>query len=150
MLFKCTYLLFIIAIASNLTLLIGYYHGVLLKDVNADLLFEDMCLKGLLNADQQSLVSSGHSVHYRNWLLLEYIRCMEADCFLMFCELVHNLWPEVGSQLIYGMYILTYNHECSAVQLKVNLTPAGNILVQRKNKSIPYQIHVNNDKNNKN
>jgi len=92
-----------IAKASPLTILIGYYHGVLLRDINADSLFNDMCSGYLLNSHDQSVISTGHSVHYRNWLLLEHIRYMETKAFLEFCKLVQSLWPEIGSQLITGM-----------------------------------------------
>ena len=91
--------------ASPLTLLIGYYYGVLLRDTNADSLLDDMSSECLLSVADQSLISAGHSVHYRNCLLLEHIRHMDTKLFLVFCELVQNIWPSVGSQLITGMYI---------------------------------------------
>ena len=90
--------------ALPLTLLIGYYHGVLLRDINTDSLFDDMFSNCLLNVNDQSLISAGHSVHHRNWLLLEHIRHMDAKAFIVFCELVQNIWPLIGSQLITGMY----------------------------------------------
>ena len=93
--------------ALPLTLLIGYYHGVLLRDINTDSLFDDMCSNCLLDVNDQSLISAGHSVHHRNWLLLEHIRHMDAKAFTVFCELVQNIWPLIGSQLITGMYIQT-------------------------------------------
>ena len=91
--------------ASPFTLLIGYYHGVLLRNTNADLLSLDMCTKHLLNANNQSLISTGYSVHHRNWLLLEHVRHLDKEAFSTFCELVQNLWPEVGLQLNTGMYV---------------------------------------------
>ena len=98
--------------ASPLTLLIGYYHGVLLKDINADSLFDEMCSQCLLNAHEQSVISAGHSVHHRNWLILEHVRCMDTKVFLAFCKLVQKLWPLVGSQLIAGMCMLhMYAHD---------------------------------------
>ena len=90
--------------ASPFTLLIGYYHSVLLRNTNADLLSPVMTTKHLLNANDQSLISTGHSVHHRNWLLLEHVRHMDKEAFSKFCELIQNLWPEVGSQLIAGKY----------------------------------------------
>ena len=104
----------IVAMASPLTLLIGYYHGVLLRDINADLLIHDMCSKCLLDVHDQSLISAGHSVHHRNCLLLERIRHMDKQAFSAFCNLV----PEVGSQLITAvcklcMWLHTYIHSMS-------------------------------------
>ena len=91
--------------ASPLTLLIGYYYGVLLRDTNADSLLDDKSSECLLSVADQSLISAGHSVHYRNWLLFEHIRHMDTKLFLVFCELVQNILPSVGSQLITGMYV---------------------------------------------
>ena len=91
-----------VAMASPLTLLIGYYHGVLLRDINADLLLDDMCSECLLNVHDKSLISTGHNVHHRNWLLLEHVRHIDTKAFSAFCKLVLNLWPEIGSQLITG------------------------------------------------
>ena len=106
-----------IAMASPRTLLIGYYHGVLLRDINADSLVDDMCSSCLLSTCDKNIISAGHSVHHRNWLLLEHVRHMEAKTYLAFCELVLSLWPEVGSQLIIGickLYII-----CLHVPVKV-------------------------------
>ena len=71
-----------------------------------------MCSKCLLSVNDQSLISAGHSVHHRNWLLLEHIRHMDAELFLVFCGLVQSIWPLVGSQLITGMYKLR-THVCN-------------------------------------
>ena len=97
--------IYAVALASPFTLLIGYYHSVLLRDTNADMLSLDMCTKHLFSANDQSIISTGHSVHHRNWLLLEHVRHMNAKAFSTFCELVKKLWPEIGLQLISGMLI---------------------------------------------
>jgi len=91
--------------ASPLTLLIGYYHGLLLRDIDANLLINNMCSKGLLSPDDQSLISTGHSAYQRKWFVLEHVKHMDTKVFLEFCELVQNFWPEVGSQLITGIYL---------------------------------------------
>ena len=85
--------------ASPLTLLIGYYHGLLSRDINAGLLIEEMYSKKLLN-----IVSIGHSVYQKNLLLLEYVRHMDTKSFSEFCEVIMNLWPEIGTQLVAGKY----------------------------------------------
>ena len=90
---------------SIVTLLIGYYHGLLLRDIDADLLTNEMCSTGLLTADALSFISSGHNVHHRNWLLLEHVRHFELQQFLVFCKLVKEEWVEIGSQLTAGMHI---------------------------------------------
>ena len=92
-----------IAMASPQTLLIGYYHGVLLRDINVDSLVDDMCSSCLLSTCDKKIISGGYSVHHRNWLLLEHVRHMEIKAYLMFCKLILSLWPEIGSQLITGM-----------------------------------------------
>ena len=92
--------------ASPLTLLIGYYHGALLSEIEAeDSLLDDMCSRHLLNVHERNLIAASNSIHQRNWLLLEHVRHMkEKEKFLEFCELVRSLWPEIGSQLITGVY----------------------------------------------
>ena len=84
------------------TLLIGYYHGLLLRDVRADLLTDKMCSTGLLTDHEQAAISSGHSVHHRNWLLLEYVRHMDLEILSKFCHLLQEELPEIGLQLITG------------------------------------------------
>ena len=88
------------------TLLIDYYHGLLLRDIDADRLTDKMCSTGLLTDHQQTVISSGHTVHHRNWLLLEYVRHADLKIILEFCKLVLERWPEVGSQLITGIAIM--------------------------------------------
>ena len=92
------------------TLLIGYYHGLLLRSINADLLTDKMCSVGLLTAHEQIVISSGHSVYQRNWLLLEHVRHMDLLALLTFCELVQKISQDinVASQLIAGSVI---NHK---------------------------------------
>ena len=91
-----------VAMASPLTLLIGYYHGVLLRDIKADSLVGDMCSGCLISTCDKNLISAGHSVHHRNWLLLEHVRHMKIKTYSAFCKLVLSLWPDVGSQLSIG------------------------------------------------
>ena len=92
------------------TLLIGYYHGLLLRDIDADQLTERMCSTGLLTDHQQTVISSGHTVHHRNWLLLEHIRHMDLESLPKFCKLLQEEWPKIGSQLIMGMLAWHYSN----------------------------------------
>ena len=89
------------------TLLIGYYHGLLLRDIDADQLTDKMCSTGLLTDYKQTVISSGHTVHHRNWLLLEYVRHMDLHLLLKFIKLIQEEWSEIGSQLITGMCVYT-------------------------------------------
>ena len=99
------YILFcIVAMASSLTLLIGYYHGLLLRDIDTDLI-NDMCSEGLLSTDDQKIISTGHCLYHKKWFLLEHVRHMDTKTFLEFCKLILNLWPEIGEQLITGTYV---------------------------------------------
>ena len=66
-----------------------------------------MCSAGLLNVNEQTIISSGDTVHQRNWLLLEYIRHMNLQVFIEFCKLLEVEWPEISSQLLTGMYVST-------------------------------------------
>ena len=97
-----------IGAVSIATLLIGYYHGLLLRDIDADLLINKMCSTGLLTGDETSVISSGHTVHHRNWLLLEHVRHFELKLLLQFSKLVKEKWVETGSQLTTGAYVHSY------------------------------------------
>jgi len=84
--------------------LIGYYHGLLLRHIDADLLTDKMYSVGLLSTHEQTVICSAHSLYQRNWTLLEYTRYMDIQVLMTFCELVQETWPQVGSQLIIGIY----------------------------------------------
>ena len=90
---------------TTATLLIGYYHGLLLKSIDADMLKDKMCSVGLLTAHERNTISSGHSVYQRNYLLLNYVQQMDVQALLTFSELVQEIWPQIGSQLIAGTYV---------------------------------------------
>ena len=92
-----------VAMMTTSTLLIGYYHGLLLRSIDADLLTDKMCSIGLLTAHEQIVISSGHSVHQRNQLLLEHVQHMDAQALRIFCEAVQDIWPQTGLQLITGV-----------------------------------------------
>ena len=91
-----------------------------MRDIDADLLTDKMFSTGLLAADELSVISSGHTVHHKNWLLLEHVRHFELQRLLEFCKLVKEEWVEIGLQLTAGMYICslgttyvhTYIHIC--------------------------------------
>ena len=103
-------------------ILIGYYHGLLLRDIDVDLLIDKMCSTGLLTAHEQAVISSGQTVYYRNWLLLEYARLLDLESLLKFCKLLQEEWPEIGLQLNMGMcvrmYMLQWHNK--SVKLSVN------------------------------
>ena len=117
------YVYLLLGSASYSTLLIGYYHGLLLQVVDSDLLTDEMCSVGLLTVDEQIVIDSGCSMYQRNRLLLEHVRRMNVHALLEFCKLLHNIWPQIGMQLITGLslcaclllsdsliYSLTYTH----------------------------------------
>jgi len=89
---------------SNSTLVIGYYHGLILRGIDADQLIEEMLSTDLLTAHEQNYILSGHSLHHRNWLLLEHVRHLDSQSLLVFSELVQDMWPQIGLQLIAGSY----------------------------------------------
>ena len=88
---------------STATLLIGYYHGLLLNSIDADQLIDKMCSVGLLTAHEQNVISSCYSVYQKNWLLLEHVRQMKVQAVMTFCDLIQQIWPEIGVQLITGL-----------------------------------------------
>ena len=94
-----------IGILPASSMLIGYYHGLLLRDTNADSLIGHLWYNGLLSAHEQNVILSGGSLHYRNWLLLEHVRHMDSSSLMIFSELVKEVWPQIGIQLVTGMYI---------------------------------------------
>ena len=84
-------------------LLMNYYHDLLLSNLDADSLIEQMA--GLLTDQEQAIIFSGHSVHQKNVMLLEYTRHMDIQAVKSFCELVQEVLPQIGSQLIIGTYM---------------------------------------------
>ena len=87
------------------TLLIGYYYGLLLRDVESDLLIDQMYSDNLLTTDEQNFITFGHNVHQKNRLLLEHVRHMDGQNLVVFCELLQNKWPQIGTQLLTGNLI---------------------------------------------
>ena len=98
--FHCTGLI------SPSTLLIGYYHSLLLRDIDADVLLDKMSTNGLIASHDQELISASHSNHQQNWLLLEHVRHMEMEELVKFCRSVEESYPQLGLQLVTGMRIL--------------------------------------------
>lgn len=97
--------LYTVGIMLTSTLLIGYYHGLLLRDINADSLIGDLYTTGLLTAEEQHAILCGHSSHHRNWLLLEHVRHMNSHALLVFSELLNDVWPQIGKQLVIGVLV---------------------------------------------
>ena len=88
---------------SASTLLIGYYHGLLLRDTNADAMIFNLYFAGLMNVQELIVILSGHSLFHRNWLLLNHIRHVSSQGLLAFSQLVNAEWPLIGMQLVTGM-----------------------------------------------
>ena len=91
---------------STSTLLIGYYHGLLLRDTTAESLVGDLFSTGLLTAQELKVILSGHSSHHRNWLLLEYVQHMDSQALLAFSKLIKDVWPQISIQLVTGNYFV--------------------------------------------
>ena len=85
------------------TLLIGYYHSLLLKNVDVNLMVDKMSSSNLLALNDQEMILAGNSIHQSNWILLECVRCMGMQALVKFCEFVREILPEVGFQLLTGM-----------------------------------------------
>ena len=102
------YLLYVLAMIPTPTLLMGYYHGLLMRDIDIDQLMDKMFSRELLTDQDQNLIFTGYSVYQRKCLMLNYARCMGTKQLLVFCNLVQELCPEIGSQLKIGMSVLTF------------------------------------------
>ena len=98
--FHCT------GLTSPSTLLIGYYHSLLLRTIDADVLLNQMYSNGLITPRDRELILVGKSNHQRNWLLLEYVRHVAMEELVKFCKLVKESSPQLGLQLVTGMGIL--------------------------------------------
>ena len=103
------------------TLVISYYHGLLLRDTNADSLIVTLYSTGLLTTQELNVILFGQSFHHRNLLLLECVRHMDSKALLAFSELVKDVWPQIGMQLVTGInYCVvasTYSCPCIIVTL---------------------------------
>ena len=98
--FYCTGLI------SSSTLLIGYYHIILLRDINADMLLDKMCTNGFITPHDRELILAGHSIHQQKLLLLEHVRHMEMQKLVKFCEFVKETSLRAGLQLKAGIIFL--------------------------------------------
>lgn len=97
-----------VAMITPQALLVSYYHGLLLRELDADSLTDTMRSNGLLTHHEQAMISTGHSVHQRNRMLLEYTQHMDIKVLMSFYEVVQEMWPQIGSQLITGMSVYTH------------------------------------------
>ena len=88
---------------STSTLLIGYYYGLLLKDVCIEQLITKMCSSDLLTVHDKTIISTGYSGHQQKYILLEISRHLDAKNLTAFCKLVEEFNPNVGMQLNKGM-----------------------------------------------
>ena len=96
----CTYLFHCIGWILPSTLLIGYYHSLLMRDIDPCAVMDKMCS---LAPHDRGTILAGHSIYQRSWLLLEHVRHMEVQMLLKFCEFVQEFLPQVGLQLVTGM-----------------------------------------------
>ena len=84
------------------TLLIGYYYGLLLRDLDVEETVEIMRSNDSLALQDQALVFSGYSGHQRKIILLEIIRQKDLKYVSAFCELLIDFDLEIGSVLLKG------------------------------------------------
>jgi len=75
-----------------------------MREINADTLVGKMATNGMLSTSDQELISIGHSLHQRNLLLLGCVQHMSTQTLLAFCELVQEVYPKIGFQLVTGNY----------------------------------------------
>ena len=99
---------YVLGLLPSSALLIGYYHGLLLRDINVDPLIVTLYSAGLLTTQGLNMILFGHSFHHRSLLLLECIRHMDSQAVLAFSELLKDIWPQIGMQLVTGIAICTY------------------------------------------
>ena len=100
------------------TLLIGYYHDLLMRDMKIDQLVDKMCSIGLLTEQDLNIISTEYSMFQKKCLLLEHARHMSPKQLSLFCNIVLKLFPEVGSQLKTGESIVyVHNHVDMSIKL---------------------------------
>ena len=80
---------------STSTLLIGYYHGLLMRDVNVNQLNDKI-------APDQNIFLTSHSIHHKKYLLLEIVRNMDEGDILKICQALEEVCPHISSQLNKG------------------------------------------------
>ena len=114
----------VLGLLSASSLVISYYHGLLLRDTNADSVIVTLYSTGLLTTQELNVILFGQSFHHRNLLLLEYVRHMDSKALLTFSELVKDVWPQISMQLVTGInhcVIVTYSCPCFIVTLVYKL-----------------------------
>jgi len=90
------------AMISISTLLIGYYHGLLMRDIGVDQLNTKMHTSGLLTANDQNSLLASHSSHHKKYLVLETIRHMDEENIFKFCHILKEVCPQICLQLNKG------------------------------------------------
>ena len=90
------------AMVSTSSLLIGYYYGWLLRDIDVDQLTDAMCSSGLLTANDKLLIAVSHSSHQKKCMLLEIARHMNEESLPNFCQVVQEVCPQIGLQMNKG------------------------------------------------
>ena len=94
-----------VGMISTSSLLIGYYHGLLMRCIDVDLVRSKMWSSGLLSAHADDYISNCYSMHQKKCLLLEEVRHMNDNNVSAFCKLVEESCPYIGSQLTIGTFI---------------------------------------------
>lgn len=74
-----------------------------MKEMNPDTMVKRMAAEGLLSKNDQDFITIGHSLHHKNALLLSCVQKFSIQALQAFCELVQELWPMVGTQLLAGI-----------------------------------------------
>jgi len=94
---------------STSLLLIGYYHGLLLRDIDVDQLSNVMCSTGLLTDVDKILLSTCCSIHHKKYLLIEIARHMDKGNLLQFCQAIQEVCPRIKCQMKKGnLWLLCY------------------------------------------
>jgi len=87
---------------STSLLLIGYYHGLLLRYIDVDKLNYVMCSTGLLTANDEIYFSTSYSIHHKKYLLMEIARHMDQGNLLKFFQAVQEVCPQISCQMKKG------------------------------------------------
>ena len=61
---------------------------------------------GMLSTSDQELISCGYSLYQRNYLLLGFVQQLPKNALSSFCEMVKEVHPKIGSQLVTGNIIM--------------------------------------------
>ena len=91
--------------------LINYYYTYLETHMDADSVSHMMHCNHLITDDDYKAIIAAPNDHKMNTVLLQYIRAMDTNLFIKFCDILKN----IETQKIIGLYLSNYSKTCKIV-----------------------------------